>query len=476
MASARDEPFTFVDHALRHGDSLVGLSAEPIAGASIDLPASGAGEEERIAARSRGDLALAAFFSTHDKRARARAISAVAARSAKDPHAPELAAGLADVRARYAPFHWSLEFPHVFSGSAPGFDAVVGNPPWVSYAGRAAQPLAPEVRDFYAASSPAFHGFRNLQGLFVHRFAAMLRPGGRLGFVLPTSTSDLDGYEPTRRAHDALAVCDDELPDFGEKAFDGVFQPSMGLLSTRRTAPITLETTGPWPLERRDLDPFTRALVERLSALPPLPPGLFGERGFQSAPADARHLAPRLAPEPPFTVAVRAGSDIAPFLRKPAEIHCDPAAFSGRFRAPAAWRTVKLLIRQTARYPMVVLSDGEAFRTSILAGFADDAWSPHLLLGYLNSTPVRWLHYMRHRDARQGMPQLKIAHLRAIPAPPPRGATTEALIRMGRELGERNTGITPEEQDELDSLVAEILSLDEPERALVRMFGTSMRR
>lgn len=475
VASERDEPFTFVDRALRHGDSLVGLSAEPIAGASID-PGASPDEEALIAARARGDLALWAFFSTRDKRGRARALAEIAARAQESPHAPELAEKIADVRARYAPFHWTLEFPRVFSGAAPGFDAVIGNPPWVSYAGRAAQPLPGELRDFYAASNPAFHGFRNLQGLFVHRFAEMLRPGGRLGLVLPTSTSDLGGYEPTRRAHDALAVCDDELPDFGEKAFDGVFQPSMGLLSTRRTARVAVDTVGPWPLERRDLDAETRALVEKLSALPPLPPRLFGERGFQSTTADVQHLRPGNAPDPPFTVAVRIGGDIAPFLRRPAEVHCDPAVFGGRFRAAAEWRDVKLLIRQTARYPMVVLSDGEAFRNSILAGFSDAEWSPHFLLAYLNSTPVRWLHYMRHRDARQGMPQLKIAHLRAVPAPPRRGEATEALTRMGRDLGERNTGITPEEQDELDTLVAEILSLDAAGRALVRAFGLSMRR
>jgi Eco57I restriction-modification methylase len=475
IATARDEPFTFVDHALRCGDSLVGLSALPIAGASIDVGAD-AGEQALSAARSRADLALWAFFSTRDRRARARAMTAMAARAHEDPAAPELAARIADVRARYAPFHWSVEFPGVFSGPARGFDVIVGNPPWVSYSGRAAQPLQGELRDFYAAASPAFHGFRNLQGLFVHRFAEMLRPGGRLGLVLPTSTSDLGGYEPVRRAHDALSICDDDLPDFGEKAFDGVFQPSMGLLSTRRPARISLESSGAWPLERRDLDPETRALVEKLSALPPLPPRLFGERGFQSTSADLPHLRPGKAPDERFTTAVRVGGDIEPFLRRSAEIYCDPGDFGGRLRAASEWRTVKLLIRQTARYPMVVLSDGEAFRNSILAGFADAEWSEHLLLAYLNSTPVRWLHYTRHRDARQGMPQLKIAHLRAVPAPPLRGDAREALIERGRALGERNTGITAPEQEDLDALVAEILSLDEPARARIRAFAAAMRR
>ena len=28
------------------------------------------------------------------------------------------------------PFHWEVEFPEVFSRTSPGFDAIVGNPPF----------------------------------------------------------------------------------------------------------------------------------------------------------------------------------------------------------------------------------------------------------------------------------------------------------------------------------------------------------
>jgi hypothetical protein len=29
-----------------------------------------------------------------------------------------------------APFHWEIEFPEVFERENPGFDAIVGNPPF----------------------------------------------------------------------------------------------------------------------------------------------------------------------------------------------------------------------------------------------------------------------------------------------------------------------------------------------------------
>ncbi|HVR18804.1 MAG TPA: N-6 DNA methylase, partial [Polyangiaceae bacterium] len=161
-----------------------------------------------------------------------------------------------------------------------GFAAFVGNPPWVSYAGRAAQPLEPELRAEYTKRYRGFAGYRNLQGLFVERAAALLRPGGRLGLLLPSSMSELAGYAATRRAHDRWCAPDSELPDIGEGGFEGVFQPCMVLLSTRRQAPLDDAANATWSLERPDLDATDRALLEKL-AREPLPAHLFGERGLQ---------------------------------------------------------------------------------------------------------------------------------------------------------------------------------------------------
>ncbi len=53
-------------------------------------------------------------------------------------------------------FHWHLAFPEVFA--AGGFDVVLGNPPWISYAGRAAQPLPPRTRRYFKTTQPSFAG------------------------------------------------------------------------------------------------------------------------------------------------------------------------------------------------------------------------------------------------------------------------------------------------------------------------------
>ncbi|MEC8494976.1 MAG: DNA methyltransferase, partial [Planctomycetota bacterium] len=173
LVLARDEPFTFLDHAIKCGDSLVGLSAEqvkaldwqPLASplfAELDdatreaatrrgeIVGLGVGHEAEKALLHRsaetaladaklvGDVVVAAFFKgTKDKERRAfreeartlveRWKSGKVERSALEAAAAELQRGEHPL----SPFHWELEFPEVFGRENPGFDAVVGNPPFL---------------------------------------------------------------------------------------------------------------------------------------------------------------------------------------------------------------------------------------------------------------------------------------------------------------------------------------------------------
>ena len=173
---ARKEPLTFVDHALRHGDSLVGLSRRQIEAFHWDTASAHAQPGfETIAVREQvarvtalrrrirdaaadtqdwelrdwwsqaraeldkvrlfGDLATAAFFEGGKPKER-EARRAAYARAVHDGRAAEYRAEL-DERRRddppLAPFHWELEFPEVFEPENPGFDAIVGNPPFAGH-------------------------------------------------------------------------------------------------------------------------------------------------------------------------------------------------------------------------------------------------------------------------------------------------------------------------------------------------------
>jgi hypothetical protein len=133
------------------------------------------------------------------------------------------------------------------------------------------------------------------------------------------------------------------------------------------------------------------------------------------------------------------------------------------------------LIRQTARYPLAARSDGLPFRNSVLAGFGDDEYDQNLLIAWVNSSPIRWFHYHKQRDARQGMPQVKIAHLRDLPAPPKNARVTRELAELGHRLGERNGGVSPTEQCRLDELVSEALGLAPAELRVISEWAAETR-
>ena len=56
---------------------------------------------------------------------------------------------------RYRFLHWPLEFPHVFTGDNPGFDVVVGNPPW--------EEVTVERLAYYAIRRPGLRGVVDLK-------------------------------------------------------------------------------------------------------------------------------------------------------------------------------------------------------------------------------------------------------------------------------------------------------------------------
>jgi len=235
---AKDHPFTFVDHTLRCGDSLVGLGRAQIAGFSweaepariyasqwiedaiqealIERRTIGSlgdttdnhekalalkrAEDDIASVRLIGDAAVAAFFSStkpkEQKEERDRLLAVVLAWQ-KDRAGHQI---LLDAQTRLAhgergvrPFHWQSEFPEAFSRSCPGFDAFVGNPP---FAGKNSITLGSgkEMIDWFMATWPDVVGRPNtdLCAYFFRRAAALVRDGGTLGFVATNTIAQGD--------------------------------------------------------------------------------------------------------------------------------------------------------------------------------------------------------------------------------------------------------------------------------------------
>jgi Eco57I restriction-modification methylase/N-6 DNA Methylase len=117
------------------------------------------------------------------------------------PKVVELAAQARALVAQHRPFHWELEFPEVFFdehgvslGDQAGFDAVVGNPPYVR------QELLAPIKPYLQASyQQVYSGTADLYVYFVAQGMALLQQGGRLSYISSNAWLQTNYAEPLRR-------------------------------------------------------------------------------------------------------------------------------------------------------------------------------------------------------------------------------------------------------------------------------------
>jgi hypothetical protein len=252
---AADKPLSFLDHHLRVGNSLAGASTGDIArqppgrgrgGACRVLPLFDEGDlslRVRSSVGIRTDLAAAPDDSAEVVRRKERTIDDLA--GAGGPLAPWRLLADAWCAAWFWPgdrqpptgrawpafsaalrgdssslpdaverewrdttravaaaerfFHWQLEFPEVFFDACgqplerPGFDAVIGNPPWAD-----ARVLSAFSRESGCYSLQG-RGHANLYQLFAERMLQLTAPGGRAGMLMPSGLLADHGCAALRR-------------------------------------------------------------------------------------------------------------------------------------------------------------------------------------------------------------------------------------------------------------------------------------
>jgi len=231
---AKDHPFTFVDHTLRCGDSLVGLTAHQVEafhwqpkeeGALLrDMPSRlrhilnaraqildaadetpyetlaqklAVTEEQMIDLRLAGDLTIAAFFAADKPKDRETLRKDLAEKFRRarervtdldlDNELQGAVRVLKIGQKGLTPFHWELEFPEVFrledhGKRSAGFDALVGNPP---FAGKntMSNGLADGYPDWLKMMHEESHGNADLVAHFFRRAFTLLRLRGCFGLI-----------------------------------------------------------------------------------------------------------------------------------------------------------------------------------------------------------------------------------------------------------------------------------------------------
>jgi len=232
----RDRPFTFLDHALKCGDSLLGVSTlkqvekfslrsgeqqETFATANLfryveDASAKRSALEELPSndyaqIEIKGRLHAEAEAATAKVKALADCLIAFELRGLNGDAYDEqrvVAADHAEMAMRkplsefqtYAreqlrgrrPFHWSVEFPEVIARG--GFDAFVGNPPFMG-GRKISTNLGGDYLAYLLCTREAITGIADLVCHFFRRGFELLRVQGTLGLIATNSISESDSRE-----------------------------------------------------------------------------------------------------------------------------------------------------------------------------------------------------------------------------------------------------------------------------------------
>lgn len=231
---AKDHSFTFLNHTLKHGDSLVGLTPRRIAsvdwadekpllflerqlrrqiergtrerteileardGTAYDLLEQklALADEQIELSRMVGDAACTVFFHNEKPHARTAARLRLIEKLQQYVEKGDLEAG-ADIEGErvqlkstekpVVPFHWYIEFPEVFAlddelRPTGGFDVIVGNPP---FAGKntMAEGNAGGYPDWLKEMHSDSHGNSDLGAHFFRRAYVLLRDRGSFGLI-----------------------------------------------------------------------------------------------------------------------------------------------------------------------------------------------------------------------------------------------------------------------------------------------------
>ena len=241
---AKDHPFTFLDHSLRAGDSLVGLTRKQIAAfhwnpsvqmsmleqrvrmtietvsnyrqqifaARDDVPYAllkqklDAAEDALNLPRQIGDAVVASFFAGEKAKDREN-IRALLSNQltndlrdhgfiAIDGPIDKAIASLKKGAKSVHPFHWELEFPEVFrvderGQQTGGFDVIIGNPPFLG-GNQISTNYGMPYFAWIASQYIGCGGICDLVAYFFRRSYALLRNGGAKGLIATKTISEGD--------------------------------------------------------------------------------------------------------------------------------------------------------------------------------------------------------------------------------------------------------------------------------------------
>jgi len=369
-------------------------------------------------------------------------------------------------------------------GSAPlapeRFDAVIGNPPFLNVKRGALRHLRDRLRSRFHTARGQFDAW----ALFLERALVWLKPGGRLGLVLPRPFLASESYAGIRRA--LLTASDlERVAEFG-LAFPGASVEAIVVVARKRGLPRTRSrplafvdaTADPHrsrrgPPSRAFLDlphaaivpacgPDEIAFLARMSRAPARLGDLVRiTRGLECG---KRHAAVNDSPGPGRRPLLT-GDSVDAFRIGPG-LHLDPERLSSDKHKPAALftRRPKTLVRRVTDRLKAAVDERGAFALNTLYILTPHAPVPpdfhYALCALLNSTPLGRYHRLAHASDDRLFPYVRASQLKALPVPAPEVLTGPDGTRLAALARRAHADPSRVDRPAIDALASRLLGVD----------------
>jgi len=350
-------------------------------------------------------------------------------------------------------FDWAGEFP----AAERGFDAVIGNPPYLSFSGRQKPGGNEWIKQLDPDSKPG--GWQTMHGLFMLKSMELAKRAGLVSMVVPDQVGHLKGYEPLRsRMLEAGNLL--EVRYWGEDVFEGVTSPALTFIVRKSQETSSDDTESPVeettvidrdenticfsPLPGQEwFTSQSRVVARQMSEIHMVIAG-FSDPGVHTG-----NVARKLVRKQPSAgcVPLLEGRQIHPFRCEEPRRWLDLSYRPGKgeyFRVSPeeTYRGTDIILRQTASRPVAARHIHRChFRNSVLALRVPWSLSIEYLLGVLNSAAAAYLYRASSFESRQrAFPQIKVGLLRSLPIPDPPLRKNRSRVREIEEIVRRIEG------------------------------------
>ena len=404
-------------------------------------------------------------------------------------------------RERVNAFDWKGAFSQVFAQG--GFDAVIGNPPYVL--GR--ETFDEHTKQYLSKKYIVYGGKYDLYIYFTERAIALLRASGKLGYIIPnTVLVNVNASKLRKVILDETQI--NIIRVFDERVFEHAQVESVIIVTGKKptaSEPVVIQSgnsTGHISQDSFANNPDYRfnvrsnSLVDELitriesksNSLGMLSDICIGIQLGGSSGTDKKESFISDSQVDEAYKKVLDGKDINTYVTNRNNKFVRYGNWLHRKRDEKYFLNPKILIRQIGAVPIATFDDQNFYTLNTIYNLISiSQYSPKFFLGVINSKLGKWFWRIRNSDFKSLFPKIKKDQIENIPirsinfsdpADKARHDKMVSLVERMLELRKRPAARTPQEQEmvkreiestdrQIDRLVYELYELTEEEIKIV---------